>query len=134
MINKSRKQRLIAEINITPFTDVVLVLLIIFMVTTPLILQSSIKVKLPQSASANPLKAPIKVNITITNENLVYLENQLVTKKELRERVKKMQEDNPDLAVVLLSDRMVQFSQVVGVLDVLNDLGIRNLNIAATKE
>lgn len=134
MINKSRKQRLIAEINITPFTDVVLVLLIIFMVTTPLILQSSIKVKLPQSASANPLKAPSKVNITITNENLVYLENQLVTKKELRERIKKMQEDSPDLAVVLLSDRLVQFNQVVGVLDVLNDLGIRNLNIAATKE
>ena len=40
----SRKQRLIAEINITPFTDVILVLLIIFMITTPLIIQSSIKV------------------------------------------------------------------------------------------
>ena len=48
----SRKQRLIAEINITPFTDVILVLLIIFMITTPLIIQSSIKVS--GAAIANP--------------------------------------------------------------------------------
>jgi len=132
---KSRKQKLIAEINITPFTDVVLVLLIIFMITTPLIMQSSIKVNLPEAKSAKPLKnAAAQANIMITNENLLYLDNKMVTKKELRDQVNLMHKDNSNLEVVLASDRMVRFKDIVAVLDILNELGIRNLNVMAKSE
>ena len=62
-----RQQRLIAEINITPFTYVILVLLIIFMITTPLILQSNIRVNLPSSATVEPLEEARQVSITVTN-------------------------------------------------------------------
>jgi biopolymer transport protein ExbD len=129
---RERKQRLIAEINITPFTDVILVLLIIFMITTPLIIQSSIKVNLPNAASAKPnSNTRSQVNISVTNENLLYVDNDMVTKKELKERIKSLHEDNPGIEVVLLSDKLVRFKDIVAVLDILNDLGIRKLNIAA---
>lgn len=130
----SRKQRLIAEINITPFTDVILVLLIIFMITTPLILQSSLKVNLPQAASASAVKEMRLLNIIITNEGAVYLDGALVTRRELRERINSRHRDDPNLAVIVSSDRLVRFKDIVEVLDILNAAGIRNLNIAATKE
>lgn len=136
MNGKSRKQKLVAEINITPFTDVILVLLVIFMITTPLISQSMIKVKLPQAKSGKPPEAgkQMQISITITNEGLIYLDDKLVTKKELRERIYIMHENNPYLSATLRSDRLVQFRNIVGVLDILNELGIKNLNIAATTE
>jgi len=132
---RARKQKLIAEINITPFTDVILVLLVIFMITTPLMMQSSIKVNTPKAANAKPLKAAkSQVTISVNAENLVYLDDQLVTKKELRERITQMHNDNPDLEVILFSDKMVRFKDIVTVLDAVNDLGIKNLNIASGSE
>ncbi len=128
---RSHKQRLIAEINITPFTDVILVLLIIFMITTPLILQSSLKVNLPQASSAQPVKEIGPVNIIITNEGAVYLDGAMVTRKELRERINFRHKNDPNLAVIVSSDKLVRFKDIVDVLDILNATGIRNLNIAA---
>ena len=131
---RAHKQRLIAEINITPFTDVILVLLIIFMITTPLILQSSLKVNLPQAASAGPTKETGPINIIVTNEGALYLDGSMVTRKELKERVIARHKEDPSLGVVLSSDRLVRFKDIVGVLDILNASGIRNLNIAATTQ
>ncbi|MFH0855413.1 MAG: biopolymer transporter ExbD [Candidatus Omnitrophota bacterium] len=126
------KQRLIAEINITPFTDVILVLLIIFMITTPLILQSSLKVNLPQASSAAPVNDMSPVNIAITDEGVVYLDATVVTRKELKEKIGLRRKNNPSLGVIVSSDRLVRFKDIVGVLDILNAAGVRNLNIAAT--
>ncbi|MCX5695800.1 MAG: biopolymer transporter ExbD [Candidatus Omnitrophica bacterium] len=131
---RAHKQRLIAEINITPFTDVILVLLIIFMITTPLILQSSLKVNLPQAASALPVKEMGPLNITITNEGTIYLDGSMVTRKELKDKVIARHEKDPSLGVIVSSDRLVRFKDIVGVLDILNTAGIRNLNIAATTQ
>ena len=131
---RSRKQRLIAEINITPFTDVILVLLIIFMITTPLILQSSLKVNLPQAGSAAAVKEMSPINIIITREGAIYLDGVLVTRKELRERVSVRHRNDPTFGVIVNADRLVRFKDIVDVLDILNALEVRNLNIAATTE
>ena len=120
-----------AEINITPFTDVILVLLVIFMITTPLILQSSIKVNLPEAASGKPFTNTRQINITVSNDNVIYIDDKLVTRKELISHVRTAHKDNPDLEVILLSDKMVRFKNIVAILDDLNEIGIRNLNIAA---
>ncbi|MCX5701118.1 MAG: biopolymer transporter ExbD [Candidatus Omnitrophica bacterium] len=133
MKGRTRKH-LIAEINITPFTDVILVLLIVFMITTPLIIQSSIKVNLPVAASATPTKTERPVNIVITNEGAIYLDDDLITRKELKNRVLARYQENPNVGVVISSDRLVRFKDIVDVLDILNMVGIKNLNIAATTE
>ncbi len=131
---RTHKKRLIAEINITPFTDVILVLLIIFMITTPLILQSSLKVNLPHASSAQAVREVGPVNIIITNEGAVYLDGALVTRRELKERIYIKYKQDAHLAVILSSDRLVRFKDIVDVLDILNATGIKNLNIAATTE
>ena len=126
-----RKQKAIAEINITPFTDVILVLLIIFMITTPLIVQSSIKVNLPNAKSAKTSDASNQVNITVSSKNIIYLENNLITKEALKEKMTAIYKDNPSIKVVLFSDKLARFKDIVAVLDIMNELGIRSLNIAA---
>jgi biopolymer transport protein ExbD len=131
---RSRKQKLIAEINITPFTDVILVLLIIFMVTTPLIMQSGLKVDIPKASSGKPLKNAGQANITFTNEGLIYLESELLTRKELKQKMIGLTRENPDLNVTLFCDKIVRFQDIVGILDMLNELGTRNLNIAVKQE
>ncbi|MFA5157092.1 MAG: biopolymer transporter ExbD [Candidatus Omnitrophota bacterium] len=131
----ARKQKLITEINITPLTDIALTLLIIFMITTPLIVHSGIKVNLPNAASAKPNEnARQQVNITVTNEGTIYVDDILVTRKEFKERIHALREGNPGIEVVLFSDKLVRFKDIVAVLDTLNGLGIRKLNIAAKAE
>ncbi len=128
------KPRIFAEINITPLTDVALTLLIIFMITTPLILQSSIKVNLPEAASGKPFTNARQISITVSNDNAVYIDNKLVTRKDLISQVRTAHRENPEMEVVLFSDRMVRFKNVVSILDDLNEIGIKNLNIAAKAE
>jgi biopolymer transport protein ExbD len=133
---KSRKQKLVAEINITPFTDVILVLLVIFMITTPLISQVNLKVNLPEAKSGKPLEGVevAQADVTITNEGVTYLGTELVTRKELKEKMRWLHKNNPDIVVILKADRFVQFKNIVNILDVLSELGIKNLNIAATTD
>jgi biopolymer transport protein ExbD len=129
-----RKQKLVAEINITPFTDVILVLLIIFMVTTPLILQSNIRVNLPSSTTGQPLEETRQINVMVTNEGLIYLDNKPTSRKTLKAEVTRLHQENPNLEVILFSDRMVRFKDLVALLDIFNELGIKNLNIATKVE
>ena len=134
MNRRPARSKVVAEINITPFTDVILVLLIIFMITTPLILQSSIKVSLPEAASGRSITNARQINITVTNDNVVYLDNKLITRKELIAKVRMLHSDNSELEVILFSDRLVRFKNIVSILDDLNEIGIKNLNIAAKAE
>ncbi len=136
MKRESRRQRLVAEINITPFTDVILVLLVIFMIATPLISQTSLKIRLPEAKSGQPLEAPKKaqVYVTIMKDGSTYLDKDQVTKKELRAKINALHGSNPDLSVIVHSDRMTPFKDVVSVLDVLNELGVNRLSIGAMTE
>ena len=129
--NRKNKQRIVADINITPFTDVILVLLVIFMVTTPLMTQSTLKVKLPEAKSAQPMDNgnETKAYVTVNNEGVVYLNNKVVTRKELKEQLASIQKKNPHVGVILRADRSSRFKDVVEVLDLLNELAIAKLDI-----
>ena len=129
--NRKRKQRIVADINITPFTDVILVLLVIFMVTTPLMSQSTLKVKLPEAKSAQPMDSgnDTKAYVTVNNEGILYLNNKVVTRKELKEQLGAIQKKNPQVGVVLRADKASRFKDVVEVLDSLNELAIAKLDI-----
>ncbi len=134
MIRHHRKQRFFAEINITPFTDVILVLLIIFMVAAPIIYQSDIKIKLPKVKSTTPPDEPgrqEKLIITITTEGVVYFNDKLVTQAELKSALVTMRQKNAELNVYLRADQQTRFKDVVDILDLLTDLGVAKLDIMA---
>lgn len=136
MKNNPRKQRLVAEINITPFTDVILVLLVIFMITTPLISQTNIKINLPEAKSGKPPQGNQnpQTEITITREGPVYLDGKVVTRGEMKQELKEKAKENRDLGVIVRSDKSVKFQDIVNILDTLTELGITKLKIAATTE
>lgn len=123
-------QPLMADINITPFTDVILVLLIIFMIATPLISQNSIQVKLPKASSQDVLNDTKPVYVTITGEGVVYIEDKAVNSKELKAKISYLVKKSSDLKVILAADQACRFQEVVRVIDTLKELGVKSVNIA----
>ena len=121
---------LIAEINITPFTDVILVLLIIFIVATPLIYQNGITVKLPQASSKDTFDDPKQVYITITGEGVVYFGKEVLTNKELKKKIDSLLAKDPETKVIVAADQACRFQEVVRVMDVLKESGVKSLNIS----
>lgn len=125
-----KTQPLVTEINITPFTDVILVLLIIFIIATPLISQNSIEVKLPEASSLETIDSAKPVYITVTGEGIVYLEDKVVATQDLKHRIKAIVAKDRNAKVVVAADRSCRFQDVVKVIDTLQESGVKSLNIA----
>ena len=121
-------------------TDIVLNMFIFFFISFSLLYTFSpyrikqLDIKLPEAANAIEEKATDQVTITITDEGVAYLNNAVVTRKELKEKIGAFQKTNPDVAVLLNADRLVRFKDVVGVLDTLTEYGIESLHIAAASK
>ena len=113
-----------AEINITPFTDVVLVLLIIFMIATPFIYQSSMKVQLPQASKSE--EASRDVIITINAQGEVFLEDKRLDLDTLKYRLTAMVRSKPDTSVIINGDKNAKYDSVMQVMDVLTRSGVKN--------
>ncbi len=113
-----------AEINITPFTDVVLVLLIIFMIATPFIYQSSMKIQLPQGSSSEETSRDII--ITINAQGDVFLEDTKIELDTLRYKVMAMVRNKADAFVIVNGDKNVRYDSVMQVMDVLTQSGVKN--------
>ena len=113
-----------AEINITPFTDVVLVLLIIFMIATPFIYQSSLKVQLPQASKSE--EASRDLIITINAQGEVFLEDKKLDLGTLKYRLTAMVKSKPDTTVIINGDKNAKYDSVMQVMDVLTRSGVKN--------
>lgn len=131
---KDSGDEIISEINVIPLVDISLVLLIIFMVTASYIVSSSFKVDLPVAAHAKAAQQSEVVAISISREGPVYFENELVTTEELKRKIQAQYRNNSNISVVVSADKNVNFKNVVKILDVLSELGITKLNIAAIEE
>lgn len=120
---------IMAQINIIPLVDVTLVVLIIFIVTVNHIMMPSIKLNLPQSTRTKSSSGQESIHVSITSEGVVYLDDKVVSLKELEEKVGKMHRENPDQSVVVSVDKSTYFQRVIDALDRLNALGITKLDI-----
>lgn len=134
MKRKPRNTKLIAEINIAPFTDVILVLLIIFMVTTPLIYRSSIRVQLPQ-ASNSTMDPPTKdIDVVINANGEVFMDQQKYSLKLdlglFKFKLEKLTKARRDPAIVISGDRNVRYDNVVKVIDLASKSGIKHIVLA----
>ncbi len=113
-----------AEINITPFTDVVLVLLIIFMIATPFIYQSSMNVQLPQASKTEETTRDIIV--TINSRGEVFLDNAKMDLSALKTRLSSAVRSKPNTSVIINGDKNVRYDSVIQVMDVLTQAGVKN--------
>lgn len=102
MINLHKNaERLMSEINIIPFTDILLVILITFMVMTPLLIQSVIKVNLPKAQLHSPVTRGQKITITVAKNNDIFINDKLVAGIEkLSETIKNL---NPQYNTVVVN-------------------------------
>ena len=136
----SGRRDYLVNLESVAMTDIVMNLFIFFFISFSLLYTFSpyrvkkLEVKLPEAASATAMNNKRQINITINNEGSIYLDQEAITKKALREKIALRYSDNPGLSVIVSSDRLVRFKDIVDVLDMLNAIGVKNLNIAATSE
>jgi len=119
-------QSTLADINMVPFIDVVLVLLIIFMITAP-ILQSGIEVDLPKTTFAKEINER-KLVVTIDKNNGVYIGDTPVNIHRLADELKK-QMKKPDQSIFLRADESISFGTFAKVIDALRVSGISNISV-----
>ncbi len=124
---KGRTQTALAEINITPLVDVVLVLLLIFMLTAP-VLQSGIDVAIPKTRSVNQVTEERMV-VTIDREQNVFLQDKPVNVHELPARLRAGGGDPAHRVIYLRADERVPFGAFASVMDAVKQAGITNISI-----
>jgi biopolymer transport protein TolR len=130
-----RTRRAMAEINVVPYIDVMLVLLIIFMVAAPLINPGQID--LPQAAARlDPAVAPMEVRVRVNGDLAVVDRNKSpeevrVTRSQLVDFVRGAQSAHPDQAVVIAGDRAVRYEEVINVLDLLQKSQVKRVGLLA---
>jgi biopolymer transport protein TolR len=126
---KRDRGELIAGINITPFTDVVLVLLIIFMIATPLLIRSEIKVNLPRTSTADAA-AQRNIVITIDTTGGVYVDGTRTPLADLAKDLKAALAKRPGSPVIIMGDKEVRYDLVVRVLEIAKSCGVSRLSLA----
>jgi biopolymer transport protein TolR len=119
-------QTSLSEINMVPFIDVVLVLLIIFMITAP-ILQSGIDVDVPKTHTVSDVNQD-RLVVTIDKNQLVYLGNSPINVHDLPNKIK-AQQKHPGDAIFLRCDETVPFGAFASVIDTLRMSGVSNISI-----
>jgi len=120
-----RERRVLSEINVTPFVDVMLVLLVIFMVTAPL-LQQGIDVNLPK-AKGKDLPTEERITLVISKNRAIYMNENPVSVQEMRRRLDAISKLNPH--VFLKADKDVPYGFVVEVMGEIKDAGIEKLGM-----
>ena len=130
-----RPRRAMAEINVVPYIDVMLVLLIIFMVAAPLINPGQIDLP-PVSQKLDPAVAPLEVRVRQNGELSLVDRNrggteQRMSQPELLQAIRDMQSQRPDQAVVIAGDRNVRYEEVLNVLDALQKSQVKRVGLLA---
>lgn len=122
-----------SDINVTPLVDVCLVLLIIFMVVTPM-LQKGVDVTLP--LTKDPEKKPDNENqliVSVKSDSTIYLDTNWVPKNEFEGQMKDLYDRNPSKEILIKGDTRLQYKDVKKVMDMLNEAGFENIGLIAMR-
>jgi len=128
MTPTSRDNGFMSDINVTPFVDVMLVLLIIFMVTAPMMMQG-VDIDLPEATADSIGSEKEPLIITIDKENQVYINNYKVSIDFLQEKLIKIREGRTDSEVYLKADKDISYGMVVQVMSLIKGAGIDKLGM-----
>jgi biopolymer transport protein TolR len=119
-----------SEINMTPLIDVMLVLVVIFIITAPL-LASSIKLDLPRAEGAKPNDAPKFVLLALDKSGQAYLDDKPVTAAQISRRFAEIAQQNPDTELQLRADDAVPYGRVVELMGAAQKAGLNRLGFVA---
>ena len=123
---------IIADINITPFVDVTLVLLIIFMVTATYIVAKSIPVDLPEAGTGEDIVTTFAV--TMTNDGNMYLDGAKTDEGQLKLKLSLAKKENADIRVIIDADKEISHGNVVHVIDLVRKEGVSKFAINISEE
>ncbi len=121
----------ITGINVTPLVDIILVVLIIFMATAPLIRRRAINVDVP--AASHQETADIEaLEIIYNDKREIYLSGRKVERKVLADTLSEIRRANPNIRVMVSGDKTVPYGEMVGILDIVRGAGIRKASLEVT--
>ena len=124
----------LSEINVTPLLDLAFVLLIIFMITTPL-LESSMNLVIPSSGATNPTTNSSQVQtVSIDRTETIRFNNQVVDLETLTTQLTQLKQANPDVAIVIRPDRELPVQKLITLMDALRRAQITKVGIATRAE
>jgi biopolymer transport protein ExbD len=130
-LTKLSKSALTSDINVTPLVDVCLVLLIIFMVVTPM-LQRGVAVNLP--VTEEPEKTPDtdkQLQISVKADNTVYIGPNVVRKEQVKSLLEEIQQRTPDREIAVKGDKLVKYGEVLDVLKACREVGFNDVGLIA---
>jgi len=115
-----------AEINMTPLVDVMLVLLIIFIITTPL-MSHSVTVDLPHAASSPVMPKPMTLQVAIDADNTIFIETEAVDREQLEARFQRAVTENPQVDMHLKADRATRYETVAATMSAAHRAGLTRI-------
>jgi biopolymer transport protein ExbD len=123
----------IATINMVPFIDISLVLLIIFLVTSSYIVRQAIEVELPTAASASEV-VPDSLAIVIARDGSLALDGRVVSERALEQEIRERVSADPEIRAIIAGDRGVDYGAVVDVVDIVKLAGVRTFALNVERE
>jgi biopolymer transport protein TolR len=129
-LERTQGSQPMSDINVTPLVDVMLVLVVIFIITAPL-LASSIRLDLPSTEAARPGEPPKFVTVSLDKAGQAYFNDQPVTAAQLAEQLAQAARQNPDTEVQLRSDQSVPYGRVVEVMGAAQSAGLNRIGFVA---
>ena len=130
--NKS-DQDVMSEINVTPLVDVMLVLLVVFIVTAPLLTQS-VRVNLPKTVTAEPSPQDHLAKISVDAEGKLFLDSEALEPKQLGQKLTERLAQDPELIVQFNADNRVNYGRVAEVMALARQAGISRLSFLTQEE
>ena len=129
-LEKPEGSRPMSDINMTPLIDVMLVLLVIFMITAPL-MTASLRLDLPKSEAATPSDAPSFLAVAITSDGKLHLGDDELDAKAFQQRIGELGRANPQIEVQLRADRAVPYGQVAELIGWVQAAGLNRIAFVA---
>jgi biopolymer transport protein TolR len=132
-IPQRRKRKLVNAINVTPLVDVMLVLLIIFMITSPMLV-AGINVDLPKASSKVMSESDEPISVSINKRGNIYINDTHIKQKHLAKKLKAIAKANYKLRIFVRSDKAVSYGRVIEVMDNINKAGFSKVALVTNAE
>jgi biopolymer transport protein ExbD len=126
------EESIVSEINITPLTDIFLVLLVIFMVTSSVMSQMGIKVNLPNSKQASSHTENSGVIVSVTSRGEIFVNGKVVFKNDLQKKIKQELDKSAQKIVILEGDKEAMLGQIVWIMDEAKKAGAEKFAVATS--